>query len=112
MDKNCKICGFFVDNPTTTAGNAGYCLFYDEKGNAGEMTGESTKIPDGEERAIAATCKTYFRKVPALTKGDFLTWRIGAATFKIQQKLDKRIQILTGLAVIIAALQICIAIIK
>ena len=106
MDRSCKICGFFVDNQTISADNAGYCLYYDEKSNFGGKTGESLKIPDGEEKEIAKKCEAYFREVPSLGKGDFLNWRIGVQTFNVQKRINVITIILTLLATIIACLQL------
>lgn len=86
MDRSCEICGFFVNNQTTSNDNVGYCLFYDEKNNNGRNTGESLKIPEGEEKEISLTCKGFFRKVPSLSTGEFLNWRINVLTFNIQKK--------------------------
>jgi len=107
MNRSCKICGFFVDNPTISTGNAGYCLYYDEKSNLGKGgTGESVKIPDGEEKEIAQKCKAYFREVPSLDKGDFLNWRIGIRTFNIQKRISILTIIIALLATLIACLQL------
>jgi len=97
MDRSCRICGFFKQNPTTD--NIGYCLYFDEINRNNiwrkicywigfvKFTGESLKIPDGDEKSTALKCKKYFRTVPDMSRGEFLNWRVGIEIFNTQMKI-------------------------
>jgi hypothetical protein len=106
MNKSCRICGFFVDYPTASTGNLGYCLFYDEETPPGRKTGESLKIVDGDEKKLAETCAGYFRKVPVLSHGEFINWRLGLKTFELQKRFDVWAKIITLAAFVIAGVQL------
>lgn len=103
-DRSCRICGFFIENETLSAGNIGYCLYAEE---SGESLGESLKIPDGEEKKTALDCKSYFRKVKGLSTGEFLSWRMGIInTAKIQKRITFLSIVISLVGLIIAASQI------
>ncbi len=103
-DRSCRICGFFVDNETLSAGNIGYCLYAEE---SGDTQGESLKIPDGEEKKIALDCKSYFRKVKGLSTGEFLSWRMGIInSAKIQKRITFLTIVISLASLIIAASQL------
>lgn len=108
MDRSCRICGFFIENPTKD--NIGYCLYFDERGSDKKATGESMKIPDGDEKSTAVNCERYFRKVSEMSPGEFLSWRVGIETFRIQQRLVKAANYIAIAAAIIACAQLYISI--
>jgi len=97
QSRSCKICGFLVPNETVV-GNIGYCLYYDDM----EKSGESLKIPDGAEKEIASTCRHYFRKVPALTHGEFIQWRTNLEIAAGQRRIRRILNIIAILGFIVS----------
>lgn len=103
-DRSCRICGFFIENETLSAGNAGYCLYAEE---TGESKGESLKIPEGEEKNIANSCGSYFRRVKGLSTGDFINWRMGIInSAKTQKKITILSIIISLVGLFLAAIQL------
>lgn len=102
--RNCKICGFFVQNETEE--NSGYCLIHDDS----EIQGENLKIPTGEENSTATTCSLYHRMVPSLSQADFLNWRSPILINQIEKKLailqNKMTQRMMWLTVLISILTV------
>ncbi len=107
-NRSCLICGFFVEREALTVGNRGYCTYYDELDEKGKPTGESMKIPDGEEKYIAGRCQGYFRTVRDMTLGEFVNWRVGIQTFRIEKDCDRWAQIIAVSAVIVAICHILV----
>lgn len=103
-DRSCRICGFFVENETLSAGNIGYCLYAEEEG---DNKGESLKIPEGEEKNVALSCNDFFRKVKDLSTGEFLSWRMGIInSAKIQKRITFLTIVISLVGLIISASQI------
>jgi hypothetical protein len=96
-NKSCIICGFFVENPTMS-GNAGYCLYYDDK----HKSGESLKIPEGTEKDLAKDCEHYFRRVPTLTQGDFIQWRLNTEMVAGQRHIKKLLNMIAILGFLLS----------
>jgi len=97
-DKCCRICGFFV-HQETSVGNAGYCLYFDDM----RKPGESLKIPTGSEKEIAGSCKHYFRRVPAMTQGEFVQWRTSLEVAEGQRGIKRALNIISVLAFVVVA---------
>lgn len=102
-NRSCQLCGFFVYRLAETAGNLGFCLFFDDI----EKRGESLKIPIGEERSCAEKCPEYFRKVRSMSTGEFLSWRTEVATYKSQRGVAREARIITFLAFLITLAEFC-----
>jgi hypothetical protein len=95
-DMSCRICGFFVPRETEN-GNAGYCLYFDDR----QKPGESLKIPTGAEKEVANSCRHYFREVPTLSQGEFLQWRISTEIVGGQRKIRLLLHIIAILGFLV-----------
>ncbi|MRR55690.1 MAG: hypothetical protein EG822_14500 [Deltaproteobacteria bacterium] len=98
QNKSCRICGYLVPKETAV-GNIGYCLYFDDM----QKPGESLKIPEGEEKEIAGSCKHYFRRIPSLNQGDFVQWRTNVELAAGQRKLQRTLDIIAVLAFLVTA---------
>jgi len=105
-DKSCRICGFFVPQETSV-GNAGYCLYYDDM----QKPGESLKIPAGAEKEIAGPCEHYFRRVPAMTQGEFVQRRTNREVAAGQRGIKRALNIISVLAFVVVAANLAVNIV-
>ncbi len=105
-DKSCRICGFLVPQETSV-GNAGYCLYFDDT----QKPGESLKIPVGAEKEIAGQCQHYFRRVPAMTHGEFVQWRTNLEVAAGQRGIKRALNIISVLAFVVVAANLAVNIV-
>ena len=102
-DRSCRICGFI--KPRESEDNIGYCLYFDDT----IKPGESLKIPYGAEKELAAQCEHYFRYVDALTKGEFLQWRLNLEIAARQHRMKRMLDVIAVLAFGVEAIHLLVS---